>query len=210
MTKPLNVLLIEARPGDGAVDADRLEAAGHRIHRCWPAGEGRHGDEQHRSLCSGVTEGACPVDEGIDVALLVRRRITVRPTATEAGVSCALRAGIPVVEDGPDVLDPFEPWITARAGDDVAASCAEAVERGFEPLRADIRGRTSGVLRAAGIDPGLVEPVVSLHHPRLTVTLRGPVVTTAVQQALGVRVLDAVRSCGRTFGQVDVTYEPTP
>lgn len=212
MTKTLDVLLIEARAGDGAVDADRLEAAGHRVHRCWTTTDptdphpGSNAEEQ--SLCTGVTAGSCPLDHGIDVALLVRRRITRQPTATEAGVSCALRAGIPVVENGPDLLDPFEPWLTARVGDDVAASCLEAVERGFEPLRDDIRNRITGVLHGAGVDPHAVESAVTYDHPRLTVQLRGPAVSTSVQQALGVRVLDAVRSSPRTFGQVDVAYEP--
>jgi hypothetical protein len=211
MTKKLDVLLIEARAGDGAMDADRLEAAGHRVHRCWSAPEPTEGaaPPEETSLCVGVTSGSCPVDDGIDVALLVRRRITRRPTANEAGVSCALRAGIPVVENGPEILDPFEPWLTARVGDDVAASCVEAVERGFEPLRLDIRDRIHGVLVAAGVDPDAVESEVTYLHPRLTVQLSGPAVSTQVQQALGVRVLDAVRSSNRTYGQVDVAYEPT-
>ena len=211
MTKKLDVLLIESHLGDGAVDADRLQAAGHRVHRCWAAVDPSEEDVDRRpddtSLCDGVTSGACPLDDGIDVALIVRRRIARRPTPTEAGVSCALRAGIPVVEDGPEILDPYEPWLTARAGDDVAAACVQAVERGFAPLRAQIRDRIQGVLVGAGVDPAAVESVVEYVHPRLHVQLRGPAVSPSTQQALGVRVLDAVRGSNRTFGQVDVGYE---
>lgn len=209
MSKPLDVLLIEARAGDGAVDADRLVAAGHRVHHCWAAGDASdRAGSAPASLCDGVTADACPLDEGIDVALLVRRRISSRPTATEAGVGCALRAGIPVVADGPDILDPFEPWLTARAGDDVVAACAAAVGRGFEPLQAAIRDRIHDVLVGAGIEPGAVESRLEYDHPRLNVLLRGPQVTRPVHQALGVRVLDAVRAADRTFGQVNVAYEP--
>ena len=211
MTKPLDVLLIEARTGDGAADADRLHAAGHRVHRCYGQAQHTAGPptSETASLCTGVVDGDCPLDHGIDVALLVRKRIARRPTATEAGVSCALRAGIPVVENGPDIFDPFEPWLTARAnGGDVATTCVEAVEKGFEPLRSAIGSRIHDVLQGAGIDPRTVIASIAYDHPRLTVALRGPKVSTSVQQALGVRVLDAVRGSGRTYGQVDVHYEP--
>lgn len=129
MTKgQLDVLLIESRPGSGAIDAGRLEAAGHRVHRCHP--DTRPGLEaplpaRDRYLCTGVTAW-CPLDDGVDVALLVRRRVMPRPVAREAGVSCALRAGVPVVEDGPAVLDPFEPWLAGRVAGDVVAACEAA------------------------------------------------------------------------------------
>lgn len=129
MAKDLDVLLIESSPGVGAADAERLESAGHRVHRCYPdhAARGGHVPLRERSLCVGVTEGSCPLDRGVDVALLVRHRVATRPLASEAGVSCALRAGVPVVEDGPDLLDPYGPWVTVRVGDrDVVASCEHA------------------------------------------------------------------------------------
>jgi len=37
-------------------------------------------------------------------------------------VSCAIRAGVSVVEHGSDILDPFEPWLAGRVGDDVSRS----------------------------------------------------------------------------------------
>lgn len=201
MTKPMDVLLIEAHPGDGEVAADRLQAAGHTVHHCYT-------DHDH-TVCSAITDHTCPLDDGIDVALLARGRITPRPTATEAGVACAVRAGIPVVEMGSDVLDPFEPWVAARVDDDVVAACEEGVRRGYDSLRSGIRQRTERTLQSAGIDPGDVSVSFEVDAPRLTVQLQGPPVTPSVQQALGVRVLDALRSEPRTFGQVNVTYVPT-
>lgn len=128
--RSLDVLVIESRPGSGSSDAGRLEAAGHRAHRCYP--DVRPGPDplpaRDRYLCTGVTKGSCPIDEGVDVALLVRRRVVPRPVAREAGVSCALRAGVPVVEDGPAVLDPFEPWLAGRVAGDVVAACEVAAE----------------------------------------------------------------------------------
>ena len=129
MRKTLEVLLIESRPGEGSVHSERLEAAGHRVHRCFTdaahtglAAPG-HVPLRDRYLCHGVTDGSCPLERGIDVALLVRGRVTTEPTAGEAGASCALRAGVPLVEAGPELLDPFTPWLSARAGDDIVAAC---------------------------------------------------------------------------------------
>jgi len=34
VTTPLDVLLLEALPGDGAVDAALLRSAGHHVHSC--------------------------------------------------------------------------------------------------------------------------------------------------------------------------------
>ena len=202
MTKQLDVLLIEAHPGDGEHAAARVTAAGHRVHQCFPSGD-------DHELCAAVTHDACPLDEGIDVALLARGRITPRPTATEAGATCAVRAGVPLVELGSEILDPFERWVARRVDGDVVGACEEAAEHGFDSLRAGIKALTERSLLGAGVDPDSVDVTFHVDSPRLTVTLHGPSVSPSVQQALGVRVLDALRAEPRTFGQVNVTYEPT-
>lgn len=141
MTNGLDVLLIESQPGDGVVDAELLEAAGHRVHRCRPdrsRSTGRQ-SQRERFLCSAVVSGTCPLQSNIDVVLLVRGRVATCPTTYETGVSCALRAGIPVVEDGPELLDPYAPWITVRAGDDVLAACEEAARLGAPSAPPDQR-----------------------------------------------------------------------
>jgi hypothetical protein len=206
-----DVLLIESNPGVGTADAERLKAAGHRVHRCYAAHDpdGGHVPLRERNLCRGVTEGICPLDGGVDVALLVRRRVATRPSASEAGVSCALRAGVPVIEDGPDLLDPYEPWLTGRVGcGDVVASCEQAVHAGYTPLREDIARRIGPVCEASGVSSGEVTCRFEAEGPRLRIVMEGPPVERSVEQAIAVRVLDAVRAAGRTFGQVDVKYEP--
>lgn len=204
------MLLIESDPGVGATDAELLAAAGHRVHRCYPVRDPEEGHVplRDRHLCLGVTEGLCPLRDGVDVALLVRRRAVTRPTAAEAGVSCALRAGVPVVEDGPDLLDPYEPWLAGRVDHgDVVASCERVVDADLQRLHHDIARRIGPVCDAAGLTPDDLRCRFETDGTRLRVVLTGPTVGRFVEQALAVRVLDAVRGIGRTFGQVDVGYE---
>lgn len=211
MTRPLNVLLIETNPGVGSTDASRLELAGHRVHRCYhrldQTAEARQPTET-RSLCTGVTDGTCPIDGGIDVALMVRPRLAPRPSGSEGGVSCALRSGIPVVEDGPEVLDPYDPWLAGRVGDDPVAACEEAAEASFSPLRLDIARRIAPVLRAAGIAPDTVAVNFETSGTNLRAMLTGPSCPTAAIGAMAVRVHDAVRAGKRSFRGVDVSYRP--
>ena len=71
-------------------------------------------------------------------------------------------------------------------------------------LRTSILRHLSGVVRTVGVDEhelgcSLCGDVNDLH-----VILTGPPLLAGLRQALGVRVLDAVREDGRTFGSVDV------
>ena len=61
--------------------------------------------------------------------------------AAEDGVRCAIRAGVPIVEDGSDFYDPFDPWVARRVGphDDLVAECVAAADRRFDELRHLIR-----------------------------------------------------------------------
>ena len=201
MTRSLDVLVVENRNGAADAAVRTLEAAGHRVHRC-------HSPGDRGFPCRGVADPeGCPIDGHIDVAVLVRRKVTPRPTPLEDGVSCALRAGVPIVEDGPAALDPFEPWIAdrVRPDGDVVVACALAADRAFDPLREKVRSKIAPLLVAAGIDPALVGCDVDPTALALRVHLDLPVaVDTGLEQALGVRVLDAVRASGRTYGQVHV------
>lgn len=208
MANPLDVLLFEAQPGAGSCDAEQLLAAGHRVHRCFEPHEPAHHSDAVGPLCVGVTEGSCPLTGDIDVALVVRRGVTPQVTPTEFGVTCALRAGIPVVEDGQDLFDPFSPWVTSRVRSDVVTSCEQAAFEAFDPLAADIRARATRITAAPDLDPQRLRFRFLTEGSDLTVEISGPEVTASARQALGVRVLDAVRCSERTFGRVNVTYRP--
>ena len=212
MTTTLDVMLLESDPGAADAAAETLTAAGHRVHRCHEVGLGAF-------PCNGVIDPKkCPLMMPVDVALLVRRHPYPRPTPLEDGVSCAIRAGVPVVADGPGVLDPFEPWEAGRVHDgDVVGACLAGAARAQATLIEQIRPRVDALLIRAGVDPDHVTLEAEADGPRLRIVIRGPV-PPALQNPLAVRVLDAVRAVGRrTFGQVDVAVEsdlspavPTP
>lgn len=196
---PLDVLLIESHPGNGAHEAAALTREGHTVHRCHEPGSAGF-------PCTEITSpGSCPLDRGVDVALLVRR-LTPHATDLEQGVSCALRAGVPVIEDGPAILDPFEPYLAGRVSGGLIAACEDAAAQAWGPLREAILDRTAGVLASEGIDPGEVAVSFRRAGVDLHIELAGPPMSTSGRQALGVRVLDALRTSDRTFGQVDVSY----
>lgn len=195
------MLLLENRPGVGVTEQAALEAAGHRVHRC-------HEVTDDGFSCVGmVGDRRCPLDDAIDVALLVRRGVSPRPTPLEDGVRCATRHDVPIVEHGPDALDPFAPWIAHRVGlgEDVVDECVIAADRADEPLRRAVQDRIGPVLAAAGLRPDDVvcdiEPIGSLLVVHVDVFTD---VDARLEQAIAVRVLDAVRDCGRTHGQVSV------
>ncbi len=78
------------------------------------------------------------------------------------------------------------------------------------PLRRAIEARTSALLRAAGIDGRSVRCTVEGGPEGLHVHLDLPAaVGRRVDHAVGVRVLDAVRSMGRTYGRINVTVSPS-
>jgi len=49
----------------------------------------------------------------VAIAVDVRQQPWPQPTAREAGVRCALRAGVPVVVTGRTLRHPFEGWASS-------------------------------------------------------------------------------------------------
>jgi hypothetical protein len=201
MTRSLDILIMESQRGAASVAEEALRAAGHRLHRC-------HQADDRGFPCVGVVRpDDCPMDQRIDVALLVRPHVQPRPTPLEDGVSCVLRAGVPLVEDGPDLLDPYDPWVAERIATelDVVAACNRAAERALDPLRADILDRIAILTKTVGVRADRVECRIVPDGVGLRVELCLPrPIDPQVEQALAVRVLDAVRASGKTYGEVNV------
>lgn len=187
----LDVLLIESRPDAGADAAAGLEAAGHRVLRC-------HEPGAPAFPCAALLEGSsCPVDDGVDLALLVRPVIAPRPSSSEEGVTCAIRAGLPIVEQGSDVLDPFDTWVTSRVrhDGDVVAACEGALDVGDDRLQRYVVQRIAGVLERSGLSTDAVAARVVHADRTLEVHLDLRATPDAKRDhALTVRAFDAVRT----------------
>jgi hypothetical protein len=201
MGPTLHLMVLESHPGAATHAVRRLEQAGHVIHRC-------HGADGPAFPCNGVADGAdCPADRPIDVALVVRKGITPRPTPTEDGVSCALRAGIPLVEDGADLLDPYAPFITARvwADDNVVEVCERAVAEALRPLEDQVRASLQPFLEAAGRESDAVEVHLDAAGDVLRVHLVGDDLSSQLSGLLGVKAVDRLRELQRRWAHVEVS-----
>jgi len=200
MTRPMDVLVLEHRRGSARAAVDELEAAGHRVHAC-------HDPDQSAFPCRGVVDPqSCPLEGPVDVALVVRHHNHPTTSALESGVSCALRLGVPVVEDGPSALDPFEPWITARVGtESVIDTCQRAIDLAHDPVLADITARCAPLLVDHGLDPASLTGALELTWPRLQVRLRlREPSAPRLREAIAVRALDAVRAGRRSYEKINV------
>jgi hypothetical protein len=202
MNPTLDVLVAESHSGTAAEAEAILRNAGHRTHRCYDP-------ESQGFPCRGLLEpDGCPIDHGIDVVLLARRRILPTPASLENGVICAIRAGIPVAEHGTEVLDPFAPWVSARVEDtaDVVDACEYAVVEGLEPLRRHILDSVEKVLTAAGVESGTLGCTIERRGSRLIVRLSGPAIAERLRQAAAVEAVAAVQRAGVDTDPLDVSY----
>ena len=203
MTTTLDVLILESHPHAGDDTAARLEAAGHRLRRCHEAGSAAF-------PCVGLTDaGLCPLAEGVDVAVDVRRAEGGGATSLEDGVGCALRAGIPVVEitDG-SAESPFGGWTLRADPDEVAETCAVVAEGRFRPLEAAILERVAPLATANGVDGDRLSCSITRRGRGLRIVLTGPRAPVGLQQAMSVRAFGVVRDATRVpHEQVSLAYE---
>lgn len=198
----MKVLVLESDPGAAAAAVEQLEAAGHRVVRC-------HEPGSTAFPCAGLEADGCPLDgEPVDVALTVRAHPHSRPTPLEDGVTCALRHKVPVVVSGRTLLDPFERYGAASAGDDVVEACVAAAD-GVRPEHSAIATRAlRDTLEHAELSSrgGLGE--VRRVGGRLAVTLSVPVDTPApVRDTAAVRATGALRAFDPDVIGIDVITE---
>jgi len=145
------------------------------------------------------------------VALVVRRGVSPRPTNDEDGVTCALRAGLPLVEDGSDLLDPYAPLLSARvwAGDDVSDVVERAAQESLSPLEQELEDALGPFLRSAEREPGSVRVRAEANGRHLVLHLSGPELEGTLAGLLGVRAADRARQGTRRWDAVEVTITST-
>lgn len=200
----MRVLVLESDQGAADDAGRRLEAAGHEVHRCSDRGD-------HTFPCKGVLEGeVCPLDSGpVDVVLVVRAHPWPRPTPRELGVTCALRAHVPVVVAGTVALSPYEEYATVSVeGDEVVSACEEAAAA---PLARHARvagAKLREVLGRMGQDAAGAGAVVVRREGRLVVTLRTlEPLDLPTRRAAVVHVLGALRGLAPSARGLDVVFE---
>jgi len=201
MGTSLNLLIMESHTGIADEAARLLEAEGHSVHRC-------HDAAGRPFPCIGVTEThRCPVDGPLDAAVLVRRGVAPSPTPLEDGVPCALRAGVPVVEAGTDILDPYTDYITTRvgAGESVAEACERAITEAVAPSEQEVEAALVPFLESNGRRPGDCTVRLEPRGDLLRIHLLTNDLTPMLVGQLSVKAVDTVRAMQRTWPSIEVT-----
>jgi hypothetical protein len=91
--------------------AAALEVAGHIVHRCHEPGD-------ETFPCNAFRPGrGCPLDAGVEVVVTSRARPTDVPAAGETGVTCGLRAGLPLIVNGISRHSPFNELAVSIVGE---------------------------------------------------------------------------------------------
>jgi hypothetical protein len=100
--------------------AAALEVAGHTVHRCHEPGE-------ETFPCNAFRPGrGCPLDAGVEVVVTSRARPMDVPAGGETGVTCGLRAGLPLIVNGISRHSPFNELAKTVVGQD--GDLVDAVE----------------------------------------------------------------------------------
>lgn len=205
MGTPLTVMVLESHQHVAARAESKLTQRGHTVRRC-------HEPGAPSFPCNGLGAGTgCPLDGEVDVALVVRRGVSPRPTNDEDGITCALRAGLPLVEDGSDLLDPYAPMLAARvwASDDVADVVERAAVEGLAPMERELEDALGPFLRSAEREPGSVQVRAEASGRHLVLHLTGPQLEGTFGGLLGVRAADRARQGNRRWESVEVTITST-
>jgi hypothetical protein len=198
----MDILLLETEPQAADRAEQALAQAGHSVHRCHEAGARR------AFPCAAVAGEPCPVFErGIDVAVTVRSHPGSKPAGFEDGVSCALRAHVPVVVAGRTAIHPFEGWATdvVDREDDLVEACERAAAAKLTRHSEIATAALEASLRAGGVDASHCRARVYRRAGRLKVSLDpGLVVDRTSAEIAARRVMDAVRECDRFAAGIDV------
>jgi hypothetical protein len=197
----MDILVTESNSGAARGAVERLESAGHRVHRC-------HAESSSAFPCAGLTSG-CPMDDApIDLVLTVRAHVRTTPAPTEDGVTCGLRRHVPVAITGHTVMNPFEVLgaEAVEADGDLVAEC-ERVAGSRRPAHEEV-GRA--VMRdTLAVERYPTEPAdVSVRRVagRLQVQVSAPaVVPQRAREIVAVRVVGQLRAFDPHAAGIDIS-----
>jgi hypothetical protein len=193
-----DVMLVENRSGAGDAACDALRAVGCRVHRCDPPGR-----DGTALPCRAIDDpDACPLSTGVDVALLVRDQVTPGSSGLEAGLTCAARAGVPIVEDGPHQLEASHGWVTTRSEGNVVDACREAVDASRRPWLDRLERMTRPIV---GEEEEVIWSIESTPD-RTHLVVHGPQIDAHMRNRVAVRAIDAVRGSPFARPRIDISY----
>lgn len=172
------------------VEAELVDA-GFAVHRC-------HEPGSDAFPCIGLSGGDCPLDiaGGVDVAIDVRSHPWPSPTAREIGVTCALRASVPVVVVGRHP-HPFEAMAmaTVEPTGDLLEACDDAITAGLEAARAAVADAVAAVFATHGLGDAVFSVRLERRLGRLQATIAAAVphdvaAMAATRAAVAIRRFD--------------------
>jgi hypothetical protein len=163
--------------------------------------------------CRALEEGStCSLEQDpVDVVLTVRSR-SAEPSALEDGVTCAIRAHIPLVVAGDAETGPYGPWATATIGaeGDVVGACAAAATAPLARHSQAGTDRLRELLAHNGVpdaESGHVE--VTRRNGRLRVLIHVPEhVAPQVAEVAATHVLAAIHEVDPNARGTDVSITP--
>lgn len=196
----MRTLLIESSPGVGADAAAALSDAGHPVLRC-------HEEGQPTFPCGDLAApGSCPLHGpgAVDVVLSVRHPDDAEPTAREAGVTCALRAGVPVVVLGDQDANPFAALTVPVVDEDPVAAVVAAYEAGMEATAAPLRAEVLRLLEEAGAPTEPVSVAVDREGDRYRIAVAVPADIPITNESIATHVHARFREAGLEAQTIDV------
>ncbi len=202
----MRVLVLESEPGTADRAAAALEAASHTVARCHDAGDPAF-------PCRALDDGsACPLEQDpVDVVLTVRSGPD-QPSTLEDGVTCAIRAHIPLVVADDAEAGPYAPWATTTIGtqSDIVAACTAAAMAPLPRHSQAGADRLRVLLAHNGIpDAESADVEVTRRNGRLRVLIHVPEnLTHQVAEKATTHVLAAIHAIDPTALGADISIKP--
>jgi hypothetical protein len=178
----MRTLLIESQPSCGREVEDRLRAAGHDVARCL-------GADDPLFPCVGL-DGSCPLEhpDAVDAVVAVRTPTDPDQTISEMGVTCALRADIPVIVTGQGQLDPYGDRVHRVDEADLLAGWQQVVDDAHEARVAPLRAEARRLVERSGGDASAVDVDLVRTGPRTRIVVSLPPGSDEVAEVVAVRL----------------------